>query len=252
MSSKSLAVTMFSGLRVAGELQYIPGYIRPGDGKEIQARCIIPVYENTAKADGSGNSISHSFRLTAWGALADVCAKSLPRGKEFSAIASPRQYKGRVFYSNMQPVNDINGQPLMTNKVSFNIDDISFGADSHAFLEEEFKELRRGRQWDTPGTQDHANWLQRVAEIKALKYQPGMTRFGYAKVLAPNNTSTPVATTHPDPNAVNAAFSGANVTTAQPAPTNIPAGYTVDANGAVVPIATGAVAATTGSAQPLF
>jgi hypothetical protein len=249
MSSKSLAVTMFSGLRVAGELQYIPGYMRPGDGKEIQARCIIPVYENTARADGAGNSISHQFRLTAWGALADICAKSLPKGKEFSAVCSPRQYKGRVFYSNMQPVNDVSGQPLMTNKVSFNIDEISFGADSRDFLTLEIAEKRRGAQWDVPGTQDHANWLARVADIKALKYVAGNTTFGYAKVLAPSNT---VAAPQPNVADVNATFAGAQNAAAPINPANIPAGYVVNAQGQVVPAGTQAVATGAGGAAPLF
>ena len=249
MSSKSLAVSMFSGLRVAGELQYIPGYIRPGDGKEIQSRTIIPVYENTARADGAGNSISHQFRLTAWGALADICAKALPKGKEFSAVCSPRQYKGRVFYSNMQPVNDIGGTPLMTNKVSFNIDEISFGADSRDFLTLEIAEKRRGAQWDVPGTQDHANWLARVAEIKALQHVPGNLTFGYAKVLPPSGA---VAATQPNPTDVNNTFGGANNGAAAGAQGDIPAGYVVNAAGQIVPAETQAAAVGTTGAIPLF
>ncbi len=242
MSSKTLAITMFAGIRVAGELQYVPGHVRPGDGKEIQARCIIPVYENTARADGQGNSISHQFRLTAWNVLADICAKSLPKGKEFSAVCSPRQYKGRVFYSNLAPVNDIaTGQPLMTNKVSFNIDEISFGIDSADFLNKEIQERRRGPQWNIPGTQDHANWLARIADIKAMKYIVGAEHFGYAKVLAP--TVGGAASAQPDPNLVNTAFAGAETVAAASNPVmingqtiNLPVGYTVDTQGNVIPM----------------
>jgi hypothetical protein len=250
MSSKSLAIAMFSGLRVAGELQYIPASVRP-DGKEIQARCIIPVYENTARADAAGVAISHQFRLTAWGALADVCAKSLPKGKEFSAVVSPRQYKGRVFYSNMAPVNDfVTGQPLMTNKVSFNIDEISFGADSREFLVREIQEFRRGPEWDKPGTQDHVRWLARVAEIKAVKYVPGDDRFGYAKVF-PNwvQATSMIASPQPNPTAVGTTFGAPYAPPA--AHPGIPAGYGYTADGNLVPLQQqGQAAAPVGS--PLY
>lgn len=243
-SSKSLASVHFSGVRVAGNLQYFPASVR-ADGKEIQARCVIPVFINTARPTGAndGSTISHTVRLTAWGKLADVCAKSLPKGKELHATAEPRSYKGQTFYRDGNPVIDQDGQPLKVNKLSFNIQGISFGSDSNAFLAEEMKAgpngeaPRRGIQWNIPGTPDHAAWMARIEAVKQLQYQVGMKTFGYAEVMAPRPAVAPVTNAQTNAAAVGTAFGGAGTA---------PAGYSVDTTGNVV---MNDVAAATG-AQP--
>lgn len=237
-SSKSLASCHFSGVRVAGELQYIPGSVRPTDGKEIQARCVIPIFINTGRNDGGGNSISHTARLTAWGKLADVCAKSLPKGKELHITAEPRSYKGQVFYKDGSPVIDQDGAVLKVNKLSFNIQSISFGADSADFIQKELAAGRRLPQWNVAGTPDHAAWLQRIEQVKGVQYVPGQPMFGYAKVLAPNTyAAAPVTNAAGNPGAVNQA---------------LPAGYVVGADGNVVMANAAPVQAAQASAVPLF
>ena len=199
-SSKALAASMFAGLRVAGETIYVPESVR-NDGKEVGQRCIIPVYQNTGRDDAQGKSIANVYKLTAWNGLADVMAKSCPKGKEFHAICSPRSYPGRVWYGDRTPVMDKDGTFLMTTKIGFNIEELSLGSDSYDFLTKEIERGARGVQWQVPGTQDHANWLARVASVKALKYQPGvgpdgkllMERFGYARIeIYGTDTTGPV------------------------------------------------------------
>ncbi len=254
-SSKALASVSFAGLRVAGETIYVPEKVRPSDGKEIQQRCIIPVYQNTGRDDAAGNAISHVFKLTSWGGLADVCAKSMPKGKEFHAVCSPRSFKGRVFYADRSPVMDKDGTPLMVTKIGFNLDDLSLGADSFAFLEEEYTRKARGRQWQQPGTQDHANWLVRVASIKAMKYTPGLQRFGYAKVEIYNETSElPVDATadvQATFGAVDPAAQAAAIEAAKLAGLNA-AGFTVDAGGNVIPATSTTTTTVATGAVPLF
>lgn len=270
-SSKALASTSFAGLRVAGEITYVPASIRPSDGKEIQQRCIIPVYQNTGRDDAAGNSIAHVFKLTSWGGLADVCAKSMPRGKEFHAVCTPRSFKGRAFYADRSPVMEKDGTPLMVTKIGFNLDDLSLGADSRQFLDGEYARKARGPQWQTPGTQDHAAWLAKVTIIKAMKYTPGvnpttgkpiMERFGYAKVELYNNTVAPpfdaqanVQATFAGPDAavnpnlpIDPALQAAAIEAAKRTAILAEAGFTVDAAGNIVP----AVAAAVATDVPLF
>lgn len=232
MSSKGIGKAFLSGLRVLGELQYIPASVR-SDGKQIQQRTVIPCAINTGKQAADGSNISHTVRLTAWGKLADVMAKSCPPGKELHVVVDIRSYKGQVFFANGQPVMEADGSPVQVNKISFNIDELSFGNDSAAFIAKELERKARLEGWNIPGTPGHAHWNERKATIKALQYQPGMTTFGYAKVLAPR-TGTPVSTNAGgDAAAVGAAFGGASATPGSFG--KIPAGFTVDNAGNIVP-----------------
>jgi len=234
MASKALGKAFLSGLRVLGELQYIPASVR-SDGKEIQQRCVLPCAINTGKTDAQGNSIRHTVRITAWGKLADSMAKSCPPGKELNVYCDIRSYKGQVFYANGQPVIDpSNGQPVMVNKISFNIDDMAYGDDSRRFIQQEIERGARHDGWDVPGTPAAAEWEQRKAQIKAVTFQPGMKTFGYAKVLAPR-TGQMTTSAAGSPNQVNATFAGPGTAAAGATAGNgLPAGYTVDAQGNAV------------------
>lgn len=237
-SSKSLSIVALANLRVAGELDFIPEHINAG-GEQVNSRCVIPAYINTGKSSKTDptNTISHQIKLTVWGKLADSCAKLMHKGKEFSVIAQIRQYKGKVYYTNGQPVNDVAGGILTTQKISFNVMDLSYGDDARAFVASEIAAGRRAVGWDQAGTPAHAAFIARLGQIKAYAFSPEMKTFGFARVLQPNNATQVVTNANANPGTV------AN---------NLPAGYTVDntGNAQVDPNAAAGAAAAGGSPFP--
>jgi hypothetical protein len=163
---------------------YTPAHIRP-DGKAVSARLVIPVLVNEyGKNDPDG------YRLIAWGALADMFAKNLSKGKEMTFFCDGSSYWGNVFYSDGTQVLQKDGSALQTRQVSFKITGFLWGADSNATIQEETMngmksgEGRRPAQWNVPGTPDNQVWKQLLERRKQTFYQGG-ERFGYAKVVAP-------------------------------------------------------------------
>lgn len=166
------------------KMLYTPAHIRP-DGKAVSARLVIPILVNEY-----GKNDPDSYRLVAWGALADMFAKNLSKGKEMTFFCDGSSYWGNVFYSDGTQVLQKDGSALQTRQTSFTIREFLWGADSNATITEETMngmksgEGRRPQQWNVPGSQDNLVWKQLLERRKQTFYQGGNT-FGYATVVAP-------------------------------------------------------------------
>lgn len=166
------------------KMLYTPAHIRP-DGKAVSARLVIPVLVNEY-----GKNDPDSYRVVAWGALADMFAKNLSKGKEMTFFCDGSSYWGNVFYSDGNQVMQKDGSALQTRQTSFTIRGFLWGADSNGTITEETQsgmksgEGRRPAQWNIPGSPDNQVWKQLLERRKQTFYQGGEV-FGYAKVVAP-------------------------------------------------------------------
>lgn len=173
------------GVRVAGEPLYTPAYIPTGANKPIRQRAEVSVIQNIGDT-------KNTYKLTAWGPMADVIAKSCAPGKDITVTCEVHTYKGKVpLASNVQnaPVQyatDSNGQAVLANKVGFTIKTIHFGADSENQLINEIADGSRPAFWNVIDHQDYINWKAWKDQRNGIKYVMGNQRFGYSKVRQPN------------------------------------------------------------------
>jgi hypothetical protein len=195
-----LAGTFFAGVRVAGELTYIPAHIK--NGKKINSRCLIPVYRNSNKgtnAKTGEKGRTDSFKLVSWGKLADTCCRSLPQGKAIDAFAEPQSFKGSLFNADGSLRVDAAGVAIETTKVSFTILNIVFGEESNKRIAEEIQLGRRPQFWNVPNHADYQLWTQMLQAKQQLVWDGQNAKFGYSRVVIPNGQgitldfSTPAA-----------------------------------------------------------
>jgi hypothetical protein len=165
---------------------YTPAHIKQADGKPVSARLVIPILVNLY-----GKQDPDSYRLVAWGALADLFAKALSQGKEMTFICDGSSYWGNIFYSDGTQIMQKNGQaPVQTRQTSFTIREFTWGGDSNRTINEEIQagmksgEGRRPAQWNIPGTPDNQAW-KRILDMRKQTFYQGGERFGYATVIAP-------------------------------------------------------------------
>lgn len=194
-SSKSINMATFISARIAGTPNYVPAHIPAGGNKPIRQRCEFSVYQNI-------NDKSSRFRITAFGKMADVLAKSGATGKEVTLITKINSYPGRIpltdAQGNTQFVTDPStGQPLTIEKTGFVLDRLSFGADSDKTVAEEIQAGKRPQFWNINGHQDAMTWKQVCQNRNAEVYQQGSTVFGFAKVSIPQGAQIV------DPNTIN-------------------------------------------------
>ena len=170
------------------KMTYYPAFTN-AKGKEVSARLTIPVLVNVRNQEQPSN-----MQLTAWGKMADICAKALSPGREISFIATPGQYQSQYKIKG-QPVL-IEGKPLNITGYSYRLDRITFGAESAAFIKYEIDLGLRKENWFKPGNADAVELDIRRKGINSLEYTPGIATFGYASVDGMANT-TPAATATP-------------------------------------------------------
>ena len=188
----STADAVLIGVRVAAAPVYTPAYMPVGGTKPIRQMATISVYQNIGAE-------KNTYKLTAWGGMADVVARSCAPGKELTIWATINTFKGRIPLNTPAgaPVSyqlDANGQFLTTTKVGFTIDNIHFGFDSRDQLIKEVQEGIRPRLWNVPGENDEALWKQMLDARNATKFVAGSARFGYATVRQPNGQLVDPAT----------------------------------------------------------
>ena len=216
----STADAVLIGVRVAGAPMYTPAYMPVGGTKPIRQMATVSVIQNVGDQ-------KNTYKLTAWGGMADTIAKSCAPGKELTFKCTINTFKGRIPLTTVpgQPVSyqlDANGQFLTTTKVGFTIDNIHFGFDSRDQLIKEIQEGIRPQFWNVPGHADEGRWKQMIEARNNLKFVPGSQRFGYATVRQPNgqlvdpatafnqyNVGTAVVNQYAgNPNAVSSGFAG--------------------------------------------
>ena len=216
----STADAVLIGVRVAAAPVYTPAYMPVGGTKPIRQMATVSVIQNVGEQ-------KNTYKLTAWGGMADVIAKSCAPGKDITVKCTVDTFKGRIPVPSAPgvPVSyimDASGQFLTTTKTGFTIQNIHFGIDSENQLIKEIQEGIRPQFWNVIGHADYARWKQMKDARNAMKFQAGATKFGYADVRQPNgqlvdpatafnqyNVGTAVVNQYAgNPNAVSSGFAG--------------------------------------------
>lgn len=240
----STAICTFANIYVAGQivagqwpqhLKLIPAHIT-ADGKKISAKLEFAAYANmrrgtNVKTGEAGRA--DAFKFTIWGPAATLGAKTLTIGKMLTVICEPRSYIGRHFRPDGQQVIDSTGQPVMVNKVNFNIDQFELGNDGAKWIEFEIINGRRPAQWNNPQHPDNAAWRNEIARRMALTWDGRSPSFGYARIIAPNGqidmqnmgTGTKANTTVPAYTAPITAPSFTQAPVAPPVYNNVSSGF---------------------------
>lgn len=193
--------SQFMGARVAGRdgtpsVTYIPAHTK--NGKPINQRCIIPVYINSNKGtdrDGTPGR-SDRFRLVAWGKLADICARSLPKGKALDCVCTPHSYEGRIYDAQGNMRVDNTGQPITVERVGFTIEKIVFGEESIKEIAQEIATGKRPQNWNIPNHSDYQTWISILQTRQNTQYTGGAT-FGFARVIVPSGPGIALMTGQP-------------------------------------------------------
>lgn len=180
-SARSMQTSDFFGLRVAS-CNYFPAHSK--NGVNISQRCTINAFMNIASRVNNGEGQSTVVPLTAWGKLADVCAKSMSPGKEFHCSAELKGYEARVFH-NQQPVVMGDGTTLTVNKLGFSITKLLFGEESAKHIANEIQSGIRPADWNMAGSAGYAAWREKLKLRNTLAFDPAQPVFGYAKVILP-------------------------------------------------------------------
>lgn len=216
-SSKSFNNINLYACRVGSAPEYTPPYLQNGTGKQIRQMCTISVCQNLGDKESW-------FRITGWGKMADIMARSCAPGKELDIVGRVHSYKGRIAMPRVQGQQvqfyaGADGQPLTTDKIGIVIEHIKFGADSDKQLAFEIQQGMRPALWNVTGHPDNVQWKTICQQRNSTQYVQGNTHFGYAVVRQPNGQIIDPATLAN--NNGNAATTG----TAVAAATNAPAGF---------------------------
>jgi len=189
--------TQFIGVRVAGQVTYIPAHTKAG--KNINQRCTIPVYLNSNKGTNRDGTQGRSdrFRLVAWGKLADICARSLPKGKALDCICAPHSYEGRIYDAQGNMRVDQTGQPITVERVGFTIEKIVFGEESQKEIDLEIAEGRRPVNWNITSHPDSQMWANILQTRRQTAPQANSNTFGFARVIVPTGPEIALMTQAP-------------------------------------------------------
>lgn len=224
-------ITILTGLRVAGIKSNTPGVsyggtyhpaTRDAEGKIlVSARCVINAYINRKgrRDQATGKLIDGRrdvIQLTGWNGrqtpdgkgLADLMAKCLSEGKEFSCQATLHNYLGKVF-DNQQPVmkQDGTGQ-LMTRRIGYTIKSgtLLFGDDADKILGREIGLYTgmagfdsRPAMWKSPDPNhaDRVAWKTISAWRMAQHHIVGNPTYGYAIIATPYVAGAPAGQAGP-------------------------------------------------------
>ena len=232
MSSRSLQISTFSGLRVASTF-FTPEYSI--NGKNVSAKLTVNAFQNIKSKANAGKGKNEALSFTIWGKLAHTCAKSMSPGKEFNCIAHVNVYQGKTYFPgvNNQPGIQVmcpDGTPLMSKKISFTVAQLTFDGESKKHINNELQAGVRPALWDKDGTPDQLQWVEILKARQAVQFNPQAPTYGYAHIRMPQgNTAPPVQTTE----GVAANLAGINPATPVAAPTT-PAAATIVAAGGFV------------------
>ncbi|RPI69273.1 MAG: hypothetical protein EHM38_07715 [Geobacteraceae bacterium] len=189
-SNRSMIIVTAVNLRTADTATYYPAHSK--NGNNVSQRIVLRAVGNIANKSNDGKGETIGMNITAWNKLADVLARSMSEGKEFSATLKMHTYKGRVYFkpadgSKAVPVNMQTAAGLVaveTEKTSFEIEKILFGAEAEKVISREIlEEKTRPADWNVAGSPGHTAWLEILKARNAVQYTKGMKKFGYARVV---------------------------------------------------------------------
>lgn len=215
MSNASKFVAVAVAVRAAGSKHPATGVTYGGiyypehvvNGAKNTARFEANVYINgmnftdpeTGEVKEGRNEV---VRIVAWngrnskpgGGLADLCAKAITVGKEFSCELDIRTFKKRLFIDD-KPQTDHLGREILVNGVNFVMKGLPiWGNDSDAVIQAEINNYRQTGQatfsarppfWNVPGHADAAIWDAIKKTRRAAQYVSGSATFGHARVVVP-------------------------------------------------------------------
>lgn len=201
MSDRSLVYLFAAGLRV-GNSTYTPAYSHTVAGvrKNVSQKLVVSAYYNLPGKANNGDGKSESVSYTFWGGLADIAAKTLSSGKEFDVIAQPNVYRGKIYIPGADGKSTgvpatwkeggLAGQFIMDKKVSFTVIDFKLGNDGAKLIQKEISSIppKRPADWNVAGSPGYIAWGAMQKERMKLKYQPGYTEYGYARVELPKGS----------------------------------------------------------------
>lgn len=187
-SARSLQMSSFSGLRVAS-LYFTPEYSK--NGKNISAKLEINAFMNMPSRANDGEGLKDQIiKLTCWGKLAHICAKSMSNGKEFNMNGKMRVFDKRVFMPSTiegqpgTPILKADGSPLMTKGTSFTINELTFGEESNKHIDREIQAGVRPIGWNVIGSPEAAQWKEILKSRQAIQFDPNSPTgtYGYATI----------------------------------------------------------------------
>lgn len=185
-SARSDASVTLISVRVAGAPDYIPSHVANGKDKPTSQRTLFRVFHN------SGGDKAHVFSLTAWGKLADACARGCAPGKEISIKGELNSYPAKVWKDGpngaKEPDRNADGSFKMTTRVGIKVDRIIFGEDSATLTLDEISKGIRPPLYNVIGDPQEAAWKNICKQKNAEQFVPGAPMFGYAIVKVPANS----------------------------------------------------------------
>ena len=222
----SNAIASYKNIRVSGKVTYTPAYTKPGTGVAVAQKVSIPCIVNNPPYVNDAGKLVETEKvmvfITAWGKMADTCAKYLAEGKEFSCDCNINSYQSKIIDpATKRVILNSAGQPCVTIKQGYTMIPSSFvfGNDSANQIAKE----NRGDGWNgqlptetvemhfRAGTlenylaqakQQPAMWAAKRELLKKLQYTPGMKEFGEALVVMPEGVAHSAYQTTPLPDAV--------------------------------------------------
>ena len=187
--SRALVSAQLIGVRVAGQLTYVPAH--KSGGYENNQKVTIPVYANGTrgtKRDGTPGR-SDRFSLVVWGSLADICCRYLNKGRAIDVLCQPGSYQGKDFDPITQkPRMNPDGTFQMREKIAFTVKEINLAEQSSkydAIIEAEIREGRRPPCWNIKGHPDVASWNTIKAARKVSVWDGVSDTYENAKVVLP-------------------------------------------------------------------
>ncbi len=185
---------------------YYPAHTT-ANGKQISARWKGNVYVNNrgwTDTDGTQHpGESSRICIIAWNnrnsfagsGLADIMAKCVNVGKEFSCSLRLNTFDKRVFVNNTLQV-DNTGKTVTQPAVNFVIkSDLKLGSDSSEALAREIMNyaetmnfISRPQFWNVPGTADEIAW-KGIKEFRKAAFYTNEATYGYARVEIPEGAT---------------------------------------------------------------
>ena len=194
MSSTSMISCNFSGMRVAGNLSYFPGYVK-ADGKHVDQRVIIPAYANYYSPNDAKKS--DQFDFIVWGRMAETLCRNLSVGREFNVLnATPEPYESDQKHSNGQIVLDmVTGVPIKKEKTTYEVPPEMFKFSEHEsakLIAQQKQTGHRPMQWNNAAHPDSQTWAQLKVLRNSEVWNGESEKFGFAKVFMPKGAGVVV------------------------------------------------------------
>lgn len=215
MSNASKFVAVAVAVRAAGSKNTATGTAHGGvyypehilNGKTITARFEANVYINGMdytdpltgeRKEGRNDTI----RIVAWNGrnskpgagLADLCAKAITKGKEFSCELDVRTFDKRLLIDNKPQVDHL-GREIIIQGINFHMKGLPiWGNDADAIIKAEINNYRQTGQatfasrppfWNVAGHPDAAIWDVIKKSRREAQYVSGSTTYGHARVVVP-------------------------------------------------------------------